>query len=89
MFRLFGKVLLPLGLVCVVSCGGSSQNSRQVTDSIADSAVVSQVAEIKMLPDTAYPSATKVKFDIQIPDEDAEKITTVGAAIEYVEAHTK
>ena len=26
-------------------------------------------------------------FDIQIPDEDAEKITTVGAAIEYVEAH--
>ena len=28
-------------------------------------------------------------FDIQIPDEDAEKITTVGAAIEYVEAHMK
>ena len=28
-------------------------------------------------------------FDIQIPDEDAEKITTVGAAIEYVEAHKK
>ena len=28
-------------------------------------------------------------FDIQIPDEDAEKITTVGAAIEYVEVHTK
>ena len=28
-------------------------------------------------------------FDIQIPDEDAEKITTVGAAIEYVVAHTK
>ena len=28
-------------------------------------------------------------FDIQIPDEDADKITTVGAAIEYVEAHKK
>ena len=28
-------------------------------------------------------------FDIQIPDEEAEKITTVGAAMEYVEAHTK
>ena len=28
-------------------------------------------------------------FDIQIPDEDAEKITTVGAAIEYVEADKK
>ena len=28
-------------------------------------------------------------FVIQIPDEDAEKITTVGAAIDYVEAHKK
>lgn len=28
-------------------------------------------------------------FEIQIPDEDAEKITTVGDAIAYVEAHTK
>jgi acyl carrier protein len=27
------------------------------------------------------------EFDIQIPDEDAEKIQTVGAAIDYVEAH--
>jgi len=26
------------------------------------------------------------KFDLQIPDEEAEKILTVGAAIEYVEA---
>lgn len=29
------------------------------------------------------------KFDITIPDEDAEKITTVGDAIEYIEQHTK
>ncbi len=28
-------------------------------------------------------------FDIQIPDEDAEKITTVGDAIAYVESHKK
>ena len=28
-------------------------------------------------------------FDIQIPDEDAEKIATVGAAISYIEAHKK
>jgi acyl carrier protein len=27
------------------------------------------------------------EFDIQIPDEDAEKIQTVGGAIDYVEAH--
>ncbi len=26
-------------------------------------------------------------FDIQIPDADAEKITTVGDAIEYIESH--
>ena len=29
------------------------------------------------------------EFGIQIPDEDAEKITTVGDAINYIEAHTK
>ena len=28
-------------------------------------------------------------FDLQIPDEEAEKITTVGAAIAYVEEHKK
>jgi acyl carrier protein len=27
------------------------------------------------------------EFDISIPDEDAEKIRTVGQAIDYVEAH--
>lgn len=27
------------------------------------------------------------KFDITIPDEDAEKIRTVGQAIEYIEEH--
>jgi acyl carrier protein len=27
------------------------------------------------------------EFDIQIPDEDAEKIQTIGQAIDYVEAH--
>ncbi|MDY3979367.1 MAG: acyl carrier protein [Tidjanibacter sp.] len=29
------------------------------------------------------------EFDIQIPDEDAEKITTVGDAIKYIEEHKK
>ncbi|MCR5179688.1 MAG: acyl carrier protein [Bacteroidaceae bacterium] len=27
------------------------------------------------------------EFGIQIPDEDAEKITTVGEAVAYIEAH--
>lgn len=29
------------------------------------------------------------EFDIQIPDEDAEKIATVGDAIAYIEEHKK
>ena len=27
------------------------------------------------------------EFDLEIPDEDAEKITTVGAALEYINNH--
>lgn len=29
------------------------------------------------------------EFDIQIPDEEAEKITTVGDALNYIEANKK
>ena len=29
------------------------------------------------------------EFDIEIPDEDAEKITTVAAALEYINNHAK
>ena len=29
------------------------------------------------------------EFDIQIPEDEAEKITTVGDAIKYIEEHTK
>ena len=32
--------------------------------------------------------ALEEEFDIEIPDEDAEKITTVGEAIKYIEGHT-
>ncbi len=28
-------------------------------------------------------------FDLQIPDEDAEKITTVGDVLKYIEEHKK
>ncbi len=31
--------------------------------------------------------AFEEEFDIEIPDEDAEKITTVKQAIEFIEAH--
>jgi len=33
--------------------------------------------------------ALEEKFDIEIPDEQAEKIQTVGQAIEYIKAHAK
>ena len=32
--------------------------------------------------------ALEEEFDIEIPDEEAEKIATVGDAISYIESHT-
>ncbi len=31
--------------------------------------------------------ALEEEFKLEIPDEEAEKITTVGQAVEYIEAH--
>jgi acyl carrier protein len=28
-------------------------------------------------------------FEIEVPDEDAEKLTTVGAAVKYIKEHAK
>jgi len=33
--------------------------------------------------------ALEEAFEVEVPDEDAEKLTTVGAAIKYVEEHAK
>ncbi|MDP8214614.1 MAG: acyl carrier protein [Candidatus Euphemobacter frigidus] len=33
--------------------------------------------------------ALEEAFDIEVPDEEAEKLTTVGAAIKYIEATAK
>ena len=33
--------------------------------------------------------AFEKKFNIEIPDDAAEKISTVGEAIDYIEEHTK
>jgi acyl carrier protein len=33
--------------------------------------------------------AFEEEFGIEIPDEDAEKITNVKGAVEYIEAHSK
>ena len=33
--------------------------------------------------------ALEEEFDIEIPDEDAEKISTVGNVVEYIRAHSE
>lgn len=33
--------------------------------------------------------ALETEFDIEIPDEDAEKISTVGDVVEYIKAHSE
>ncbi len=33
--------------------------------------------------------ALEEEFDLEIPDEDAEKIATVGEAVKYIERHTE
>ena len=52
------------------------EDSRFIEDLGADSL---DVVELVM--------ALEEKFDIEIPDEDAEKITTVQAAIDYILSH--
>lgn len=74
-----------------------SDIAKSVTDIIVDKLGV-EVAEVtptaSFTDDLGADSLDTVelimeferKFDLQIPDEEAEKILTVGAAIEYVEA---
>lgn len=33
--------------------------------------------------------ALETEFDLEIPDEDAEKVSTVGDVVEYIKAHTE
>ncbi|WP_446899483.1 acyl carrier protein [Clostridium sp. LBM24168] len=33
--------------------------------------------------------ALETEFDLEIPDEEAEKISTVGDVVEYIKAHTE
>ena len=61
------------------------------------------VKESEVVPEASFPGALgadsldtvelimelEKAFDLQIPDEDAEKIATVGDAINYIEEHKK
>jgi acyl carrier protein len=55
-----------------------SPQSKFVEDLGADSL---DVVELVM--------ALEEEFDIEIPDEDAEKIATVGEAVKYIESHVE
>ena len=74
--------------------------NEKVTNIIVDKLSVDEsrvVPEASFLDDLGADSLDTVElimefeeeFDIEIPDEDAEKITTVGAALEYINNHAK
>ena len=74
--------------------------NEKVTNIIVDKLSVDEsrvVPEASFLDDLGAASLDTVElimefeeeFDLEIPDEDAEKITTVGAALEYINNHAK
>jgi len=74
--------------------------NEKVTNIIVDKLSVEEsrvVPEASFLDDLGADSLDTVElimefeeeFDLEIPDEDAEKITSVGAALEYINNHTK
>ena len=74
--------------------------NEKVTNIIVDKLSVDEsrvVPEASFLDDLGADSLDTVElimefeeeFDLEISDEDAEKITTVGAALEYINNHAK
>ena len=74
--------------------------NEKVTNIIVDKLSVEEsrvVPEASFLDDLGADSLDTVElimefeeeFDFEIPDEDAEKITTVGAALDYINNHAK
>ena len=74
--------------------------NEKVTNIIVDKLSVDKsrvVPEASFLDDLGADSLDTVElimefeeeFNLEIPDEDAEKITTVGAALEYINNHAK
>ena len=74
--------------------------NEKVTNIIVDKLSVEEsrvVPEASFLDDLGADSLDTVElimefeeeFHLEIPDEDAEKITTVGAALEYINNHAK
>ena len=74
--------------------------NEKVTNIIVDKLSVEEsrvIPEASFLDDLGADSLDTVElimefeeeFDLEIPDEDAEKITTVGAALEYINNHAQ
>ena len=47
------------------------------------------IAECPAIPGCVSQGKTEEEFETEIPDEEAEKITTVQQAIDYVKSHAK
>ena len=80
-----------------------SEVQSKVVEIIVDKLGVKGVKESEVVPEASFTNHLgadsldtvelimefEKAFDIQIPDEDAEKIATVGDAISYIEEHKK
>ena len=75
-----------------------SNTLEKISELVADKlGVASKVnAEAKFVEDLGADSLDTVElimqledeFNIEIPDDEAEKLTTVGSVVEYIDAHT-
>lgn len=60
---------------------GLENDQIKMSDSFSDDLGVDSLDVLELL------TATEKTFDIKIADEDAEKLTTVKALVEYLHAH--
>ena len=65
------KIVIGFTIACVL-CGCGAKKSYQVEVDLSVDNTESEMEE---------------EFDTEIPDEEAEKITTVQAAIDYINGH--
>lgn len=62
---------------------GVKEDSIMTTSSFVDDLGADSLDTVELV------MALEEEFDCEIPDEEAEKITTVQAAIDYIEKHTE
>ncbi|MBA7620583.1 Acyl carrier protein [subsurface metagenome] len=77
-----------------------SDTFEKISEVIADKLGVEPskiIPEAKFVEDLGADSLDTVElvmqledeFNLEIPDEEAEKLTTVGSVVEYIESHTQ